>query len=78
MKLIIESTGKIVELDLGRGAIVPARIWEGETDSGIKVHCYVTRVAVGKDQDQAQFEAELRECRAPSPEVAAISMRMIL
>src|SRR6266699_5392354 len=75
MKLVIESTSKIVELDFGRGAVVPARIWEGETDTGIRVHCYITRVAVGKNQDQSQFEAELRECRAPSPEVAAISMR---
>lgn len=85
MKLIIESTSKIVEVVQegdrvsGRPEMrVPARIWEGQTDTGIKVHCYITRVAVGKDQDQSQFEAELREVRVPSPEVAAIPLRMIL
>lgn len=79
MKLIIESTNKIVELiPQGGAGPISARIWEGETDSGIKVHCYITRVAVGKDQDQAQFQRELQECRAPSPEVAAISLRMII
>lgn len=84
MKLIIESTSKVVELELPlsmsnpRGAVVPARIWEGQTDTGIRVHCYITRVAVGNEQDQSQFEAELRECRAPSPAVAAIPLRLIL
>jgi hypothetical protein len=79
MKLIIHSTSKIVELQPQGGAgAVPARIWEGETDTGIKVHCYITRVAVSKDQDHTQFEAELRECRIPSPEIAAIPLRMIL
>jgi hypothetical protein len=78
MKLIIESTTKIVEIDPGNGTIVPARIWEGQTESGIKVHCYITRVAVGKDEDQVQFESELRECRSPSPAIAAIPQRMIL
>ena len=77
MKLNIESTTKIVELSIGN-ARVPARIWEGQTDTGIRVHCYVTRVAVGEDQDQAQFESELRECRAPSPEVDAIPLRPVL
>jgi hypothetical protein len=79
MKLIIESTTKIVELQPQGGAgAVPARIWEGETDTGIRVHCYVTRVAVREDQPRAQFEAELRACRAPSEEVAAIPLRLIL
>ena len=54
MKLIIESTSKLVVVDG-----VPARIWEGHTDTGIPVHCFVTRVA-------AQIERELQEHRAPS------------
>lgn len=84
MKLIIESTSKIVELEVtlsghsSSGCIIPARLWEGETASGIRVHCYIARVAVGKDEDQTQFQRELQECRAPSPEVAAIPLRMIL
>lgn len=79
MKLIIESTTKFVELQPQGGAgVVPARVWEGHTDTGIPVHVYITRVAVAHAQNQTQFEAELQECRPPSPEVAAIPLRLIL
>ena len=78
MKLIIGSTSKVVEFELN-GAKVPARIWEGETASGIKVHCFVTRVAVHKDLDASQFERELQEHRAPSAEIANVyPLRMVL
>lgn len=76
MKLILENTRKTVELNG-----VPARVWEGVTESGIKVHVYVTRIAVGKDEPAEaieQFQKELQETRVPSPEVQAIPLRMIL
>lgn len=73
MKVTLESTTKIVELNG-----VPARIWEGETEDGIKLHAYVTRVAVNKEQDSSQFEKELQLHKAPSAEVEAIPLRMIL
>lgn len=65
MKITIESTSKIVEL---KG--VPSRIWEGQTESGIKVHCFVTRIGIDKDElRKSEFEKELKETRAPSPEI---------
>lgn len=73
MKITVESTTKTVTVNG-----VQARIWEGQTDSGIPVHCYVTRVAVHEGQDCAQFEKELRECRQPSADVQAIPMRLVL
>lgn len=74
MKITIESTNKIVELNN-----VPARIWEGETETGIKVHCFITRVAVAKDEARiAEFENELQETREPSPEIKGIPARLIL
>lgn len=73
MKITIESTSKIVQLNN-----VPARIWEGKTESGIPVHCYVTRIAVDGDQDCAQFQEELQEHKPPSAEIEAIPLRMIL
>jgi hypothetical protein len=73
MKIRIESTSKIVQLNG-----VPARIWEGHTERGIPVHCYITRIAVAKDQDASQLEAELQEHRKPSPEIAAIPLHLIL
>lgn len=57
---------------------VPARVWEGETESGIKVHAFIPRVAVDKNDDASEFEKELQECAAPSAEVEAIPTRLIL
>lgn len=74
MKITIESTDKIVYLNG-----IPARIWEGETASGIRVHCFITRIAVGKDEPRVEeFTAELEETVSPSPEIAVIPSRLIL
>lgn len=73
MQIEIESTEKIVELNG-----VPARVWEGKTKSGIPVHCFVTRISPQTHDNIEQFEQELKEQRAPSPEVAAYPLRLIL
>ncbi len=73
MKLIIESTTKVVTLDG-----VACRVWEGQTAHGVKVHAFIPRVAVTDGQDTSQFEAELSEHRAPSIEIEAIPFRMLL
>lgn len=80
MKITIESTTKTVTL-VTPGGEVPARIWEGTTESGIPIHCLVTRVAVAESQPAAvyqQFEQELKEQRKPSFGLEAIPLRMIL
>ena len=69
----LDSTTKVVEVNG-----VPARIWEGETDSGIPIHAYITRIAVEENEDQQQFERELEPHRAPSPAVQAISLKLVL
>ena len=73
MKINSESTEKIVELDG-----VPARVWQGKTESGIEVHCFVTRISPQQNEDLEQFEQELKEQKAPSPAVAAYDARLIL
>lgn len=74
MKAKIESTQKIIEFNG-----IPARVWEGETESGIKCHFYVTRVAISADETRTEeFEAELQQQRPPSAEIQAIPLRMIL
>lgn len=73
MKITIESTKKIVRVDG-----VEARIWEGRTESGIPVRCYVTRIATPASADNSEFVRELEEHRAPSPEVQAIPARLAL
>jgi len=73
MKIEVESTTKIVQINNA-----PARIWEGKTESGIPVHCYVTRIAVQNGLDTSEFERELQEHRVPRPEIEGIPLRMIL
>mgnify|MGYP001574819007 CR=1 FL=1 len=63
MKVTLESTDKIVTIRID-GVNVPARLWEGETERGIRCHAFITRIAVHKDSDTAQFERDLQEeCR---------------
>ena len=80
MKVQLESTEKVVHMMIG-GCSVPARMWEGVTESGTPVHCFITRIVptIGKDDPrQQEFVRELQECRPPSAELAAIPARMIL
>jgi hypothetical protein len=62
MRVTMQSTTRLVEIDG-----VPARVWEGETDSGIPVAVLVTSIAVPPGHDTAQFERELIECARPTP-----------
>jgi hypothetical protein len=85
MKITIESTEMLVEMVVdGRGAHVPARVWQGFTDDGIPVHCFVTRICptltlpLAADVER-KFLADLKECRPPTSDiVAGIPLRMIL
>jgi hypothetical protein len=73
MRIQIESTTKIVQLNN-----VPARIWEGHTESGIPVHCFVTRVAVAEGLPTEEFDRELQKHAPPSPAIEAIPLRLVL
>jgi len=47
MKITIESTSKIVELVAGAPRNrIQARVWQGETDSGVPVQVFVTRISL--------------------------------
>lgn len=72
MKVTLNSTTKIVTVDN-----VPARVWEGETDSGIPVFALITRIATDAP-DTTEFERELAACRVPSPAIRAIDARLVL
>lgn len=74
MKIILESTSVTTEVNG-----LPARIWEGHTDSGIPCHAWITRIAVDEAQDTGQFETELVECRPPTnPDIDVWPNRMVL
>jgi len=65
MKITIENTTKMVTITFGR-AEIQARVWEGETESGIKVACLIPRIAADGAADQSQFERELEKQGAPT------------
>ena len=84
MKITVESTSKIVTLVVG-GQEVPARVWQGETDRGIPVQCFITRIApeISKtdpriDELTVDFEAELKRQADPRVTVEAIPLRLII
>lgn len=77
MKVELTSTTKIVMLATNDG-VIPARVWEGKTDSGIPCHAYITRIAVAKDQDATQFDRELQECKPPSRDVSLVPSHLKL
>lgn len=70
MKIMIESTPQTTVLDG-----VPVRLWEGVTESGVACRVFVHRLAVHRDEDSAQFDAELQAMAPPS---APVDLRHIL
>lgn len=68
MKVTLESTAQIVELDTAMGGRMPARLWVGQTENGIAVHAFITRIAVHKDDDASQFERELSAAHVEVPD----------
>ena len=84
MKITVESTSKIVTLVV-RGGDVQARVWQGETESGIPVQCFITRIAPEIptsdpriDELVVEFERELKRQADPRLTVEAIPLRLII
>jgi hypothetical protein len=77
MKITIESTNRIVEVETSTG-VVPARLWEGHTESGIAVQCLVTRIAASSLDNLDQFERELIEHRPPIAGPQAFPLRLLI
>lgn len=50
MKITIESTSQIVTIVQGVAEIT-ARVWEGQTESGIKVACLIPRIVARRADD---------------------------
>lgn len=81
MKITLTSTTKFVTLN-AKGGEMPARLWEGETDSGIPVHAFITRICPTienpPDDVTKQFDEELQRCAVPTIGVSAYPWRMFL
>lgn len=61
MKITLESTSQIVQFNG-----ISCRVWEGATESGVRVHAFIPRVAVLAGDDSSELERELKEQRPPS------------
>ena len=64
MKANLQSTNKLVNIN-----DVTARLWEGETETGMKVSAFIVRVAVDQDSElkvKQQLFDELQQCVPPS------------
>jgi hypothetical protein len=72
MNLTATSTSKVVKVNG-----VPARIWEAETEHGTRCHLFVPLIEVPGSEYQGEFD-ELEEHAAPSAEVEAIPLRLII
>jgi|GEM_PF-545747 hypothetical protein len=59
-------------------AEVPARVWQGTTERGIKVQALIIRIAALADQDLLEFGAELLQQSAPLAGPPAFPLRLIL
>ena len=54
---------------------VPVRLWEGVTEDGTRCKVFIHRIAVGNDEDAAQFDRELKEQLPPG---RVVPLRQIL
>lgn len=84
MKVTLENTTKIVDIVIN-GLAVPARVWQGETEDGIPVQAFITRIApeISKshpdiDRLTAAFDRDLKRQANPRPTVEAIPLRFII
>lgn len=89
MKVTLHSTSKVLEIvpegyvagGRSNSSPVKARLWEGTTDSGVPVHCFILRIAHDESlppEQQAQFARELQSTDAPTVTPKAYDMRLFL
>jgi hypothetical protein len=61
VKLIIEATDKLTELDGVR-----VRVWNGKTEDGKECLVFVHQIAVDRSQDASAFERAFKELPTPA------------
>ena len=81
MKVTLESTDRVVEIEFG-GKAIPGRLWEGKTDAGVAVQAFIIRISPQTHDPAALavFERELALTRTPTfePFNRPIDLRLIL
>lgn len=78
MKITIEPTTTVVELESGDGNPIKARVWTGVTDKGVPCQLFIARVAVEASERAEDFTRELEEQAQPRAAAQSWPLRMIL
>lgn len=80
MKITIENTSKIVRVSTRPNfePSIDCRVWEGVTDTGIRVQCLIPRIATFVTDDQEDFIRELQSVRPPTADFNAFPLRMVI
>lgn len=74
MRAILNSTTKIVKING-----IKTRVWEGISESGIKMHAYIALVGIDKNEKNTeQFDRELEQMQDPSVDIDRIPPAMII
>ena len=74
MRAILNSTTKIVKING-----IKTRVWEGISESGIKMHAYIALVGIDKNEKNTeQFDKELEQMQPPSVDIDMIPPAMII
>jgi hypothetical protein len=67
MKVTLQSTDRVVELNG-----TAARVWEGTTESGIRCYAAIPLIAAHRDDDNSEFERDLREVTPASDDAIRV------
>lgn len=62
MVIILENTSTIIQLNG-----MPARVWQGATNTGVQITALITGIAPDNAKDFAQCERELKICGHDTP-----------
>jgi hypothetical protein len=73
VKVTLESTSKTLTVNG-----VPARLWEGTTERGIRCFAFITRIACPVEADAAEFERDLETTRPPSIDLGVFPTKLVL
>jgi len=79
MRTTITSTSAVTEMKDQQGRTYACRVWEGETEGGVKFTAYIGMVQVAREADNSEFVRDLAESAPPrSDTIRAMDLRLFI
>lgn len=79
MRATITSTSAITEMKDPEGRPYACRVWEGETEGGVKFTAYIGMVQINRQDDNSEFVRDLSESTPPRADtLRAMDMRFFI